>query len=105
MGEQMSIFDEEMYKKTHEQLTKLVTEIHSYDVQMLGLQMSRDSALGQLYRLIINIPMENRKAFTRRCIEDEQNIMIEAIAKNAARAYIYGARPKGGDADAQSSLR
>ena len=105
MGEQMSIFnDEELYKKTHEQLTKLVTEVHSYDMQMQGLQMSRDSALSQIYALISAIPMDDRKRFTKNCIVDEQQIMVEAIAHNAAKAYIYGARPKGGDADAQSSL-
>lgn len=88
-------FDDAKKKATHAQLQILLAEINSYNIQMTGLEMSRDSALRQVYDLLISIPMEHRKDFTRCCMADEQNMMIEAIAKHAAESYIYGARPKG----------
>lgn len=106
MGEQVSIFDNsEEYKKIHQRMGDLLAEINSYDIQMQGLQMSRDSALAQLYDLIIAIPMDDRRKFTKKCMPDEQIVMVEAIAKHAAQAYIYGAKPKGGDSGAQISVR
>lgn len=94
--EQMSMFDDN-YKDICQKLTGLLSEVNHYDCEILGLNMSRDSVLRQIYELVISVPIENRREFTKHLMADQQTVMVEAIAKNAARAYIYGAKSKEGD--------
>ena len=102
--EQTSMFDDN-YKDICQKLTNLISEVNRYDCEILGLNMSRDSALRQIYELVISVPMDNRREFTKHLMVDQQTVMVEAIAKNAARAYIYGARPKEDNGDAQIPVR